>query len=253
MVWRAWGDGEPLLLLHGGAGSWNHWVRNIAPLVRAGRTVWVPDMPGFGDSARPDGDDADSMPRWIEGGLQTVLGTKYCDVVGFSFGRLVAGYHATSYPDRVSRLVLVGAPALTAEAPPTIDLRIWHTTPEGPRRDAIHRHNLRALMLAHDASIDGLAIALHAANVVRDRMRTRRLMRTDALLRLLPSLQCQVDGIWGAEDVLYRTRLDMIGRALAEAPGFRSLALIPGAGHWVQYEQAAVFNETLGSLLKLDR
>src|SRR3990172_888777 len=29
MVWRVWGSGEPLVLFHGGSGSWTHWIRNI--------------------------------------------------------------------------------------------------------------------------------------------------------------------------------------------------------------------------------
>lgn len=53
MVWRSWGEGLPVVLLHGGSGSWTHWVRNITALVGAGRRAWIPDLPGFGDSARP--------------------------------------------------------------------------------------------------------------------------------------------------------------------------------------------------------
>jgi pimeloyl-ACP methyl ester carboxylesterase len=30
VVWRSWGSGPPLLLLHGLHGSWMHWVRNVA-------------------------------------------------------------------------------------------------------------------------------------------------------------------------------------------------------------------------------
>jgi pimeloyl-ACP methyl ester carboxylesterase len=47
MVWRAWREGRPLVVLHGGSGSWS---RNVVP--RADRfRVLAPDMPGFGESA----------------------------------------------------------------------------------------------------------------------------------------------------------------------------------------------------------
>jgi hypothetical protein len=52
MVWRVWGDGEPLVLLHGGSGSWTHWIRNIPELSRH-YELWVPDIPGLGSSAMP--------------------------------------------------------------------------------------------------------------------------------------------------------------------------------------------------------
>src|SRR6185295_19822150 len=52
MVWRVWGAGEPLFLFHGGSGSWTHWIRNIAVLSRH-YELWVPDIPGLGDSAMP--------------------------------------------------------------------------------------------------------------------------------------------------------------------------------------------------------
>lgn len=249
MAWRIWGEGEPIVLLHGGAGSWNHWVRNIAPLANAGRMVLVPDLPGFGESAPPEGNDADCMPPWLEQGLEALVGNAPCDFVGFSFGALVCGFLAVRYPKRVRRFVLSGAPGLSSETVRTFPLRSWHRVPVGPERDAILRHNLRALMLAHDESIDELALAVQNANVVRDRMRRRRLMRTDALARLLPQIECPVAGIWGAEDALYRTRLPLIERVLSQARDFRSVVLIPDAGHWVQYERAAAYNEALREVL----
>ena len=32
MVWHEWGSGDPLVLLHGGSGAWNHWLQNIEVL-----------------------------------------------------------------------------------------------------------------------------------------------------------------------------------------------------------------------------
>lgn len=252
VVWHRWGPaaGAPVVLLHGGSGSWTHWLRNIAPLAAAGHAVWVPDMPGFGDSAAPpDGEDADVLPGWLESGLQLLLGDAPVALVGFSFGALVAGLWAQARPARVARLVLVGSPALSAERLPPLDLRRWDALPPGAGRLAIHRHNLRQLMLAHDVSATPLAVALHAANVERDRLRQRRMMLGDAVARLLPLLACPVHGIWGARDVLYATRLRLIGQVLATAPGYRGLVLVPEAGHWVAFEAAGAFNAALAALL----
>ena len=52
MVWRLWGSGPPLVLLHGGYGSWMHWIRNVLPLSRRFRVI-APDLPGLGKSATP--------------------------------------------------------------------------------------------------------------------------------------------------------------------------------------------------------
>ena len=49
MIWHVWGEGEPLVLLHGGSGSWLHWIRNI-PVLASRFTVFAAMMPGFGNS-----------------------------------------------------------------------------------------------------------------------------------------------------------------------------------------------------------
>jgi 2-hydroxy-6-oxonona-2,4-dienedioate hydrolase len=253
IVWRRWGPaaGQPVLLLHGGSGSWTHWLRNIEPLARAGHAVWVPDLPGFGESAAPpDGQDADVLPGWLEQGLDALIGNTPLDVVGFSFGALVAGLWAQAQPARLARLVLVGSPGLSAELLPPLDLQRWDLLPAGPASLAAHRHNLRQLMLAHEAAATPLAVALHARNVERDRLRRRRLMLTDALVPILPRLRCPVHGIWGALDVLYRHRLPLIQQVLSTASDFRSLELLPEAGHWVQFEAAEAFNAALARALQ---
>src|SRR3546814_21135123 len=52
MVWRIWGEGPPLVLLHGGHGSWTHWLRNI-PVLAEHFTTIVPDLPCYGESDLP--------------------------------------------------------------------------------------------------------------------------------------------------------------------------------------------------------
>ncbi len=250
-VWRVWGDGDPIVLLHGGAGSYTHWGRNITALASAGRRVLVPDLPGFGDSGLPPaGNDADALPDPLEMGLKHLAGDSRCDLVGFSFGGLVGAFIASRHPSRMRRLILVGAPALGIAPDPPIDLTPWRHIPEGAEREAVHRKNLAALMLANQESIDGLAVTLHSANVARDRMPRRRLARTDILLRTLPRITCPLFGIWGSEDALYRGQTPLLEPALRHAPDFRTFVSIPGAGHWVQFERSEAFDLALAEGLR---
>lgn len=105
-------------------------------------------------------------------------------------------------------------------------------------------------MLHRLASIDENAIAIHRANLVADRMRQRRLAQTDVVLRALPRLTCPVDVLFGAEDALYRSQLGRMAVIFQKAPGFREICMIPGAGHWVQYEEADRFNAELIRMLR---
>jgi len=251
LVWHAWGREQdaPLVLLHGGSGSWTHWIRNVEALAATGRHVLVPDLPGFGDSARPpDGHDADTVAPALARGLVDLGCAAPVDVVGFSFGGLCGALMAGAQPERVRRLVLVGAPGLGLRSK-RLPLTSWREQPTEEGRRAAHRSNLATLMIADPAKIDTLAVDLQAANVPRDRMHRRKLALTDLLLQTLPTLQCPVDAIYGQLDALYRESLEKLLPCLERAPYFGRLELVPGAGHWVQYEAPQAFHESLASLL----
>jgi pimeloyl-ACP methyl ester carboxylesterase len=250
MVWHAWGDGEPLVLLHGGSGSWTHWIRNVEPLAAAGRRVLVPDLPGFGDSAKPPGNgDADGVVPVLAEGLPYLLGLQSVDVAGFSFGGLCGGLLAAARPELVRRLVLVGAPGFGLREK-RLTLVAWQHLDDPQARANAHRRNLATLMLHRTEAVDALAVAVQAANVPHDRMRRRKLAMTDILLRHLPAIECPVDAIYGEHDALYQGgMLDELEKLLPQAPHFGRLLRIPQAGHWVQFEAAAAFDEALLQLL----
>jgi len=249
LVWHSWGEGPPLVLLHGGSGSWAHWLRNVQALAAAGRRVLVPDLPGFGDSAPPPGNqDADGVVPPLAEGMAALLDGAACDVVGFSFGGLTGGLLAAAHPHRVRRLVLVGAPGLGLRSR-RLPLTPWRHLEDKAERDAVHRSNLATLMLHAPEAIDEVAVAVQAANVPRDRMRGRHLALTDILATTLPRLACPVDAIYGAQDALYVGRLDELAHVLRRAPYFGRLLLLPGAGHWAQYEAPEAFHQALLGLL----
>src|SRR5215207_9849807 len=100
VVWREWGPPgggaeRPLVLFHGGSGSWRHWARNVGRL-SADRRLLCPDLPGLGLSAMPP-DAASPVPiaAVVRAGLAQALGdgADY-DLAGFSFGALIAGHVA---------------------------------------------------------------------------------------------------------------------------------------------------------------
>jgi pimeloyl-ACP methyl ester carboxylesterase len=262
LVWNIWGEGRPVVLLHGGSGSWTHWLRNIDALVASGRQVLVPDMPGFGESAlTPAGMDASALPEPIEAGLQALLGDvtqgaaggangARCELVGFSFGGMVAGFLAQRYPQRALRLVEVGAPGMGLWAGRnTLELSPWrHLQDVAARREA-HRRNLGILMLHDPAAVTEDVISLQLHNVERDRTKARSEARTDALLLALRQLSCPVSAIYGSHDVLYRDRMPELRALFESLPTAQRFVEIEGAGHWVQYERADAFNAALLSQL----
>ncbi|MEL7333814.1 MAG: alpha/beta fold hydrolase, partial [Cyanobacteria bacterium J06560_2] len=50
----AYGEGPPIVLIHGFGASIGHWRKNIPVLAAAGHRVYALDLLGFGDSDKPD-------------------------------------------------------------------------------------------------------------------------------------------------------------------------------------------------------
>jgi pimeloyl-ACP methyl ester carboxylesterase len=251
IVWHAWGSGVPLLLLHGGSGSWTHWVRNVEALAAAGRRVLVPDLPGCGDSARPPGgQDADAIVPPLAAGLRELLGGVAVDVVGFSFGGLVTVLLTAAHPELVRRIVLMGAPGMGLRST-RLPVANWRHAASEAEREAAHRTNLATWMVARPESIDAFSVALQGANVKRDRMLKRRLAMTDIVAQTLPQIACRVDAIYGELDSLYREGYPRLRPQLERAPRFGELVLLPRAGHWLQFEEPAALDRELLRLLAI--
>jgi pimeloyl-ACP methyl ester carboxylesterase len=246
IVWRAWGSGPPVLLAHGGHGAWSHWIRNIDALA-AKRTVWAPDLPGLGESAMPPREDHEAISEALAVGLLQLIALGLpVDIVGFSFGGVVAAHLAAFHPELVRRLILVDTGGL--------DLPMGHIDVRGIRglddekRRAVLRANLLSLMLHDPASVDELALHLQATNARRARIQAETLVLPDKLLLVLPRVSVQLDVIWGEHDSPHPD-------PAAQASVFRrfhpdlDLQVIPGAGHWAMYERPDAFNRTVLDLL----
>src|SRR5580765_7206302 len=109
MVWRVWGAGEPLVLFHGGSGSWTHWIKTIPELSQQ-YELWVADIPGLGDSAMPPKPWVpQSIAEVVVAGLNQLFAKDVkLRMAGFSFGGQIAGLSAAALGDRVHSLTLIG-------------------------------------------------------------------------------------------------------------------------------------------------
>ncbi len=248
LVWRAWGEGPPLVFLHGGSGSWRHWLRNI-PFFARDRTVICPDLPGLGDSDMPPEPAApETIAPILREGLARLLpdGPGY-DLVGFSFGALCAGHLAAADPDRCLSLTIVGAGALGFARSPTQLVKVRHL--EGTAREEANRHNLAALMFADASRIDETALAMQDLHTRRARFKSRGWAETDSLKRAILRSHAPLGAIYGELDAIARPHVRLRIELVRSLRAGARTEVIPGAGHWVAYEAPVAFNAALSRIL----
>jgi pimeloyl-ACP methyl ester carboxylesterase len=241
MVWRGWGQGPAVLLLHGGAGSWRHWARNLEALA-TDHTVLAPDLPGLGDSAQaPDPVGAEAIADLVFRGLKEFLEPDaQVHIAGFSFGAVIAGLVAALAGDRVRSLTLIGAGGL---GPPNRSVKLVKVRDKtGGDRLAAHRENLLAMMLAAPACVDALALEIQEQHSRLTRLNSGFMWISPVLHEALPRVHGRVHALWGEHEMDDQALLDARIGLLREARPDAAVAVIPGAGHWLFYEAADLFN-----------
>lgn len=251
MVWHRWGSGPTVALFHGGFGSWTHWIRNVEALSRH-YTVLAADLPGLGDSALPpEPYDGWSIARICADGLTELVppGERF-HLVGFSFGGVVGGPTAVLLGERLKSFTFVGSGGIGARRR-TLELKSWRHLQDPAEQDAMHRENLGILMIADPARIDDLAAHLQAGNASRGRTKSRPISMSPILIEALPKVAAPVAAIFGERDATAHPWLDEREAKLRAIRPELDFRVIPDAGHWVQYEAADRFNDTLLDLLRL--
>jgi len=249
VAWRVWGEGPPLVLLHGGTGSWMHWVRNIEELSR-NFTLVVPDIPGSGESATPEPPiSADRIGATLARGLATIVGAETSfAVAGFSMGGLIAGYLVRHAGASARCLVLVGATGTGRRSP--MQLTSWRRLASEEEKIAAHRHNLRMLMIHDPTKIDALAIHMQKINAEHSRVRGKHVSHTGTLAEALAGFTGRLAGIWGEHDASAVPYLAERCEKLQQLQPQATFDVFPGVGHWVQYEEAERFNRRLRELVQ---
>lgn len=254
MVWHRWpatgaGAARTVVLLHGGSGSWTHWIKTI-PALRRRYHVLAADLPGLGDSAMPPEPltPATSAAIIAEAIRELLSGEPSPHMVGFSFGAHVGTIAATLLGDRLASFTICGSAALGLTVKP-LKYPKERTGMTEAEQAAVHRGTLEILMFHDKSRIDDLAIRIQADNVRRSRFRSRPFALTDEIRRRLADVKVPVNAIWGARDVIARPSVEACFEVIGEHHPELLSRSIADAGHWVMYEQPAGYNSALLEVL----
>lgn len=244
--WTDWGEGPPLVMLHGAYGSWRHFARQIE-VFAADHRVLIPDIPGYGRSDMPAERSVVHIGQAVAAGLDQILGAAPYRLVGFSFGGAIAGRLLVDHAGRQTH-TLLAAPAgiAKAAAPPMQGVRMQR----GADLIAALRFNLASIMFADAAKITDQALRIQYACSMAARLRVDRVDWGPGLSVALPGYRGHLTGVWAEHDAFVdpAETPDRPTRVRQWNSGVETHVL-PGTGHWMQYENASAFNAILRDLL----
>jgi pimeloyl-ACP methyl ester carboxylesterase len=110
LYYKDWGEGRPVVLIHGWPLSSDTFDHASVALAERGCRVIAPDRRGFGRSDQPwDGYDYDSFATDVEAVLDDAGIGGEVAVAGFSMGGGEVARLVSRNPQRISRAVLIGS------------------------------------------------------------------------------------------------------------------------------------------------
>jgi pimeloyl-ACP methyl ester carboxylesterase len=246
------GQGEALILLHGGgpgASGWSNFRGNIGPLSQHYRVLLV-DMPGFGKSAKPYYNEPQGAynARALRDLLDT-LKIQKAHFIGNSLGGHSALKFALDYPDRAGRLIAM-APAsanmVTTTTPmPTEGIKLLqgYYRGSGP---SVERLKAFIQTLVYDSSwlTDDIIKERYECSIDPEIMKWSKEMgprpgRIEPLWRDFDKITHPTLLIWGRDD-----RVVPLDGALFMIHRMKNarLHVFPQCGHWAMIEKQAEFN-----------
>ena len=246
--YEVYGRGRPVILLHGWLGSWGLWQETMAYLGAFYRT-YAMDFWGFGESGKKRETYAVSDFVNLVNQFMEQLGIMHAPLVGHSMGGTVSLSVAIKYPERVSKVVVVGSPIVGSSLAPLLKL-------SGYRPIAFMLFNMmgpfRAGMKLYSRVI--CSDPRFPAMMDRDLSRTTlesfllsiaSLRRTD-LTPFLSQVKVPAMGIYGDKDVIVHP---MQWQPMLQGIPHATIERFPKAGHFIMLEEPNEFINKLKTFL----
>ena len=254
ICWRIWGKGKPIIFLHGGYGSWAHWVKQVLPFSKNHR-VLVPDMPGFGES-----DDL-SLPHSPEkiasnlaDTLEDLISTEDKPIIcGFSFGGLISGHLSYELIHRKfepKKLILVGPGGLGAKRGDMKTMIARHSKMSEEEIYNAHQTNLKILMMHNSQKVDDFSVHIQKQNTDAHRIKSRPISATDTLTKILEKQDVPLFVVWGEKDASVGVYLEDRMAILRRVNKNVRFHVEYNIGHWIMYENENIFNKILEDIIQ---
>jgi pimeloyl-ACP methyl ester carboxylesterase len=236
------GQGKPLVLVHGLAGSAENWLPLIPEFIRSGHRVYALDLLGYGRSDQPDVDYSIALEVDI---LRQFLDSQQLqqpDLAGWSMGGWVSLKFAADHAERVHRLVLMDSAGLVFDGANADALR-----PKTPQELA----HMMEVLTPHPQPIPGFVARDILRNFTRNDWVVARSLQSmragrDFMDGKMQTITMPVLVLWGKEDVL--TPLS-VGEGLHRGMPQSLLYVFDGTGHLAPTERSVQVSSTVVKFL----
>ncbi len=255
------GSGDVLIMLHGGgpgASGWSNFSRNVEPLVAAGYRVILVDCPGFNKTDAVVVNESRGLvnARAVKG-LMDVLGIEQAHMIGNSLGGFSTMSFALEYPQRLRKMVLMGAAGLGYSLFQPMPLEGIKTLMGLYRAPTLENLKRMIQVFVYDPSritddllqgrYDNMVNRLdHLKNFVDSFDRDPRTLLADLSARL-GEMKHQTLVVWGRDDRF--VPLDHGLKLIWGMPN-AELHVLNNCGHWAQWEHAERFNSLVIDFLQ---
>lgn len=243
---RIWGQSGPILvLLHGGYGSWMHFLKNVEELSKNFQLI-VPDMPGFGESEPlPKVPNLDEYAQTLVDALSSLTNGSNYNIIGFSFGSAIGSHMIKFAGDSVNRLTLVGYNRTGNMPFKRPKMLSWRAAKTEEELNTAQRHNLSVMMIHKQEKIDDMAINLQTLNTKGAKVRSLEIVASHDLPNRILNISQPIDIIWGEFDVTLINGIDDAQNRMKELIPDVKFHIIQNSGHWIQFEEYEKFNSTI--------
>jgi pimeloyl-ACP methyl ester carboxylesterase len=225
--------GRVAVLVHGLGGRADDWQKLAPQLAKAGYRVYLPDLPGYGESEKPANFSYSvSDEAKIVVGFLDKFGLQQVDLGGWSMGGWIVQLAAADHPERVRKLMLFDSAGLYVK--PDWDTSLF--TPDS----AAEIDKLDTLLMPNPPHVPGFVArdilrTSHQHAWVMHRAINSMLTGRDTTDKLLPSLKMPVLIVWGEVDHI--TPLSE-GKTIHRLIPQSQLTVISGCGHLAPNECA---------------